>query len=213
MEEMLQNFNFNRDFYEAAKALGEREGQRLVWAMLAYVYEGSQPDLKGATQACFLMAKGRLDAAIGNARKGKKNEAEKPEKKIPPKNFSADLCKETSDEKTGEKPRQKEKEKEYKKELTSVSSKKAPAKSQKTFQPPTVEEVEAYARSKLPNTFNAQKFCDYYTANGWRVGRNPMKDWQAAARNWAARDACENKKDGDLFDDPELRRLAEALSD
>ncbi len=28
------------------------------------------------------------------------------------------------------------------------------------------------------------KFFDYYNANGWRVGKNPMKDWNAAARNW-----------------------------
>ena len=30
----------------------------------------------------------------------------------------------------------------------------------------------------------AQRFWDYYESNGWRVGRNPMKDWKAAARNW-----------------------------
>ena len=30
----------------------------------------------------------------------------------------------------------------------------------------------------------ANKYFDYYTANGWRVGRSAMKDWKAAARNW-----------------------------
>lgn len=30
----------------------------------------------------------------------------------------------------------------------------------------------------------ANDFFDYYTANGWKVGRNPMKDWKAAARRW-----------------------------
>ena len=30
----------------------------------------------------------------------------------------------------------------------------------------------------------AQKFYDYYTSNGWKVGRNSMKDWHATARNW-----------------------------
>ena len=33
----------------------------------------------------------------------------------------------------------------------------------------------------------ATSFFDYYTANGWKVGRNPMKDWKAAARNWQRR--------------------------
>jgi lipopolysaccharide export LptBFGC system permease protein LptF len=30
----------------------------------------------------------------------------------------------------------------------------------------------------------AQKFFDYYTSNGWKVGKNSMKDWHATVRNW-----------------------------
>lgn len=30
----------------------------------------------------------------------------------------------------------------------------------------------------------AQEFYDYYTSNGWKVGKNSMKDWQATARRW-----------------------------
>ncbi|MCB0583668.1 MAG: hypothetical protein KDD10_30590 [Phaeodactylibacter sp.] len=30
----------------------------------------------------------------------------------------------------------------------------------------------------------AEQIHAYYSANGWRVGRSPMKDWQAACRNW-----------------------------
>jgi hypothetical protein len=30
----------------------------------------------------------------------------------------------------------------------------------------------------------ADGFFDYYSSNGWKVGKNPMKDWKAAARNW-----------------------------
>ena len=31
---------------------------------------------------------------------------------------------------------------------------------------------------------DAVRFVDYYTANGWKVGKNPMKDWRAAVRTW-----------------------------
>ena len=48
---------------------------------------------------------------------------------------------------------------------------------------PTVAEVEAYCRERH-NHVDPQKFVDYYIANGWRVGRNPMKDWKAAVRTW-----------------------------
>ena len=50
--------------------------------------------------------------------------------------------------------------------------------------PCSSEEVFAYfAELGLPPS-EGSRFQDYYTANGWRVGKNPMKDWKAAARNW-----------------------------
>lgn len=53
----------------------------------------------------------------------------------------------------------------------------------KRFVPPTVEEVAAYCRER-ENHVDAQRWFDYYTANGWKVGRNPMKDWKACVRTW-----------------------------
>ena len=51
------------------------------------------------------------------------------------------------------------------------------------FVPPTVEEVQAYITEKGYH-ISAEKFVDYYTANGWMVGKTKMKDWKAAVRNW-----------------------------
>jgi len=51
------------------------------------------------------------------------------------------------------------------------------------FTPPTLEEVKAYC-SERGNQVDAERFVDYYTANGWKVGKNPMKDWKAAVRTW-----------------------------
>jgi len=48
---------------------------------------------------------------------------------------------------------------------------------------PTLEEVQAYCSERNAGV-SAQKWFDYYTANGWKVGRNPMKDWKAAVRGW-----------------------------
>lgn len=55
------------------------------------------------------------------------------------------------------------------------------------FTPPTLEEVNAYC-SERRNNVDAQRFIDYYTANGWKVGRNAMKDWKAAVRTWERSD-------------------------
>lgn len=51
------------------------------------------------------------------------------------------------------------------------------------FSPPTVDEVRAYCTEK-GYAVDADRFVDYYTSNGWRVGKNPMKDWRAAVRTW-----------------------------
>ena len=55
--------------------------------------------------------------------------------------------------------------------------------SQKRFTPPTVDEVREYCIVRS-NSVDPQRFVDYYTSNGWMVGKNKMKDWKAAVRTW-----------------------------
>ena len=60
---------------------------------------------------------------------------------------------------------------------------KAQTPPKKVFQIPSLEEVQTYiADHKL--TVNANRFHAYYTSNGWKVGRNPMKNWKAAIVTW-----------------------------
>ena len=54
------------------------------------------------------------------------------------------------------------------------------------FTPPSIEEVAAYCK-KRQNGIDPQSFIDHYSAVGWMVGRNRMKDWQAAVRTWENR--------------------------
>ena len=56
-------------------------------------------------------------------------------------------------------------------------------KKRKVFMKPTVEEVRAYCAERR-NGIDPEAFIDHYDANGWKVGKNPMKDWKAAIRNW-----------------------------
>ena len=55
------------------------------------------------------------------------------------------------------------------------------------FVAPTVEEVKAYCLER-GNSVNPDQFVDFYTSKGWKVGKNPMKDWKAAVRTWEQRD-------------------------
>jgi hypothetical protein len=56
------------------------------------------------------------------------------------------------------------------------------------FIPPTAAEVTAYCAEK-GYRIDAERFVAYYESNGWRVGKNPMKDWRAAVRTWTRNDA------------------------
>jgi len=51
---------------------------------------------------------------------------------------------------------------------------------------PTVEELQ----NEFPQ-LDSQRFHDFYSSKGWMIGKNKMKDWKAAARNWLSN----NKKD------------------
>mgnify|MGYP004633269871 FL=1 len=55
------------------------------------------------------------------------------------------------------------------------------------FSPPSAEEIEAYCEEK-GFCIDAERFVDYYASIGWRVGKNPMKDWRAAVRTWVKKD-------------------------
>lgn len=62
------------------------------------------------------------------------------------------------------------------------------------FKKPTFEEVKQYIEEHGYSSVDPDRFYAYYEANGWKVGRNSMKDFKAAVRMWAARDKNDQKK-------------------
>lgn len=55
------------------------------------------------------------------------------------------------------------------------------------FDPPSAEDVGAYAKANCLPPFDARSFVDYYEAQGWVMGNGqPMMDWKAAARKWGS---------------------------
>ena len=66
------------------------------------------------------------------------------------------------------------------------------------FKPPTVDEVREYAveysREHGKEPINAERFCDFYASKNWMVGKNKMKDWKAAVRNWMNDDSSKSSR-------------------
>lgn len=71
-------------------------------------------------------------------------------------------------------------EKEIEKEIDSSAS---TTTKRKRFEKPTLSEIKEYCIERN-NNVDAQHFYDYYESNGWKVGKNSMKDWKAAVRTW-----------------------------
>lgn len=74
-------------------------------------------------------------------------------------------------------------EKEIKIEKEIDSSVKSTTTKRKRFEKPTLSEIKQYCIERN-NNVNAEQFFDYYESNGWKVGKNSMKDWKAAVRTW-----------------------------
>lgn len=71
-------------------------------------------------------------------------------------------------------------EKKIEKEIDSSAS---TTTKRKRFEKPTLSQITQYCLERN-NNVNAEQFYDYYESNGWKVGKNSMKDWKAAVRTW-----------------------------
>ena len=77
---------------------------------------------------------------------------------------------------------------------------------------PTIEEIKAYCEER-GNNVDAERFHAYYSSNGWRVGKNKMKDWRAAVRTWERNGIDKKEREtgtlefdmSDYYEIPEVR--------
>lgn len=70
------------------------------------------------------------------------------------------------------------------------------------FIKPSLDEVKAYCAERNKGV-DAEKWYNYYSANGWKVGKNPMKDWKAAVRTWERGDNNGKHKRNDFTPYPD----------
>lgn len=214
---MREQFTFYRSYFDAIRRLKKAADRAAIYDAIAdYALYGNATELSDAAGAIFDLIRPTLDAAKRKSDGAKsktsgKDTGESPEKdmqdtdKIPARS-AQDIDKIPAICAQGEiedarNEKEKEKEKEYEKEsyIKETLSIESVKKSAPRFTPPTMEEVAAYC-SERGNSVDAERFCSFYQSNGWKVGKNPMKDWKAAVRTWEKRDAQSgNNQDGDAF--------------
>lgn len=169
------------DWPEVTCKLSDAEQGRLIRAMVKYAKDGEEPDeLTGAEQYLFPLFKAQLDrdAIAYEEISEKRREAGAMGGRA--KQANASKCKQELA--TASKTSQDHDQDQDHEEDICVSTPK-----RKRFVPPTLEELSSFIREH-GYTVDPQHFMDHYESVGWKIGRNTMKDWQAAVRNWARRE-------------------------
>lgn len=175
----MNNYNFNRDFYEGCRALGDKEGMALAWAMLRYGYEGIEPKLKPTTMAAFTFARGRIDAMVNGSLGGLRRAANAGSQ-----GGSQGGSQASTQGSSRQGCQQKEKEKEKEKEIT-LAGYSAARQAPDDFEPPSMGDVETYFAANCLRG-DPRQFFDHYAAQGWTLPSGlPVTDVWALARNWS----------------------------
>ena len=163
-------------YIKQCKGLSDGELGRLFRALLEYSASGKVPELNGRESVAFDF----MSANIDRDAESYKDTCNRNRENIS-KRYERIRANTTVYETYQEKEEEKEKEELLKKDISNEISKKSTR--QKKFVPPTVEEVAAYCLERK-NKVDAAYFVDHYTSNGWKVGKQNMKDWKAAVRTW-----------------------------
>ena len=190
-----QSFSFYRSFRDAARHLEDADRLALYDALADYALDGIDPEDGGIVAALFELLRPVLDSQARRSEAGAKG-AQYGSKGGRPSNnpYETPTKPLQNPYETPTKPLNKDKDKEIDKDKDKEGEgdiKDARAR----FTPPTVPEVTAYSQ-EIGAGIDAERFVDFYTANGWKVGRNPMKDWRAAFRNWAKKEKDERARSG-----------------
>ena len=161
-------------YFRKCEKLSDQELGRLFRALMEYSITGEAQQLAGRESIAF-------DFIADDIRRAKENYDAKCQK------YAENAAKRYADADDGMPldaiaydGRESKSKYEYKSE--SKSEKKESTRSAH-FKPPSVEEVSAYCLERN-NGIDAEQFCDFYASKGWKVGREPMKDWKAAVRTW-----------------------------
>ena len=172
------------DFLEIAEGLSDNTLARLFRAMLAYALNDTEPAFKGNERALWLMVRqsidrekeayeAKIEADRKNGRKGAAIRWQKIAKDRDP--YPTD----GQDSQDKDKEKEKDEDKDEDKGIYIAPAPRAHI----YIRPPSLEEVESYCQER-GSQVDPHYFHSYYESNGWKVGKNPMKDWKAAVRSW-----------------------------
>jgi len=190
------SFTAYSDWIETFEALDDEQAGKLVKHIFRYVNDQDPEPPDVLTKAVFASIKTTLKRDLEKWRSKVEINRENGAKGGRPKNPKnpVGFYENPTKAKKGDSVRDRD----------SVSDKEVIKESIKKsrFAPPSLLEVQNYIEERA-YTVNAESFMAYYESNGWKVGKNPMKDWKAALRTWQSRE----KEKGPAKKEKELTTL------
>ena len=174
-EKIRDSFIFYRSFFQSTKRLSKEEKAELFEAICYYALDGESIEMSAVPEAIFSVIKPNLDA---NRRKWENGCKEKKKTSKTEAEDEQEISKdEANDKQTISKPQGNV-------NVNVNANEECKSKSEsKRFSPPTLQEVSYYCQERK-NSVNPEKWISHYQSNGWKVGKNQMKDWKAAVRTW-----------------------------
>ena len=159
------------DFLDVVEPLGDSAAGRLFKAMLRYALDGTAPVLRGKEGVAWTVARQHMD-----------REAEVYEKKVKHlKRGNVPVTEKKGSVSEQDKDKEKDKDKDKDKDSLSLGGAGAPEEREKR---PTLSEVMEFSQREGIQT-DVEYFFNYYEANGWHMGKQPIRDWRAALKAWA----------------------------
>ena len=183
MELKKKSFILHVDSLGVLSDLSDEQAGKLFKAMLAF-HKGEELDLDPLTKMAFSFFKNQfirdnekyIKTCEARAQAGSKGGKQKQQNIANASKSYQKVAKVAENDSDSDSDKDSEKD--------SDNKKKAP----KRFAPPSIEEVfEHLSDSGYPYKIEAEKFWNYYESNGWKVGKNKMKNWKSAATGWIKR--------------------------
>jgi hypothetical protein len=198
---MRDGFIFYESFREAMRGLPAETQLTLYNAIADYGLYDEQPDFggDGVARGFFALVRPQIDANNRRRENGLRGGRPVKAEALESTENQTRTEPEPSENQTGTKLEPKEKEKAKAKEHVNCNAKEKGnanafrADKPRFFTKPTVEEIYAYCRER-GNAVDARRFFDHYEAVGWRIGNQPMRDWQASVRTWEGRDEAKARE-------------------
>ncbi len=172
------------EYLRHVKKLSMEQRGALFTAILCYTAGESVPELDPVTDMIFGVIQERIDrdTAIYLEKVEKRREAGKLGGR--PKANASDENQTKAKKANGFSEKQNNPDNDNVLDNVPVIKKESIEKSSR-FSPPTRQDVAEYCAEKGFSDLDVERFVDYYTSNGWMVGKSKMKDWKATVRNWA----------------------------